>query len=756
ATTTVAGREITISGLADTQAEEQALLAALGAIPGVRNVQNDLSVLPVAAPYSFELTKADGSVSAKGHAPTTEALAEIEGLLGNSAAQVSLASGAPEGWVGAIAAASTAIEALKEASLEIADERLTLRGLAALPDQARAIENALGDVPENFTQSIDIDIEDDGRPFFLNVEYSQGGGAVVAGKLPVTSDANLLAPLGAVAEAQALTIARIPGRDPDWEVAAKGLVEALTSLDSGSFALTETSADFTGIGTRAGIEEAERTLATLPDGLKPTARFQIADDGLPIQLTAEGPDIRNLTGKLPFGTTPEMLSLNAFEPGAITVAEIGARSPAFVALAAAGLNALGSLTSGTMRVEDGTPPRLEITGTMELPLDIKAIEVDLADAPGELALNLTPLDDGTPFRLLVEKSDGAQVASGKVPPMTEILLEGVEVSPFLRLGPEGFEDATRAGLNALAELPMGRLSIEGTSLSLSGSGTRAALSRALASLSDAPSAFAIAPELAPLDDGLPLGLTAEKVGDTVTLIGKMPFGSLPSTLGLEAFGEAMIVSEVDARAPDFTASAQAGLRALAALESGRLVIRDADVDGGSTDIILSGGVTRAGLSDVNAAFADLPDGIAPVIDVVFADDGTPMRLTAVSQDGEIVISGKLPFGSTAAELGLELLPDGVEIAEIEAQSPDFLDLAAAGLASLATLEFGELFVEELGNDPNVSLSGAAASAEIAAAVRDALTTRGVASEAISIVSLETPTSTDGETEDLPALAETQD
>ncbi|MCH2077051.1 MAG: BON domain-containing protein [Rhodobacteraceae bacterium] len=717
ATATVSGRDVTLTGLADTDEEREALTAALRNIDGVRTVDDRLSVLPIAAPYRFFATKSADTLSATGVAPTAAAMAKLEEQLAPYQAEITLASGAPEGWFLAIKAELNAIKPLRTATLEISDQTISLRGLAPLPVDARAVEATLEALPVGYARSVDIDIEDDGRPFVLRVDYTRGGAAVAEGKLPVTASFDILAPLDADVATETLSIARIASSDAVWADRASRLVAALSALENGSLFLTEESAGLSGTGTRAGIAAAQDALGDDPGVSR---EFTILDNGAPIQLTASKGEDAHVSGKLPFGTTPAMLGLEAFDDIALRVAEVEAQSEGFVPLAAAGLRALGSVTTGELMVADDHPPRLQLSGIVELPVDMEALAQQLEDAPGEVKLNLTPLDDGTPFRLNIEKTDGGLIASGKVPAPLEPRFDGVETSEILRVGPAGFEEAASAGLRALAELPSGRLSVQGSEVRLTGEGTRAAISRALAALAALPAGFAAAPDLSPLDDGLPLGLTAEKQGGTVTLIGKMPFGSEPSTLGLEAFGEAMIVSEVDAKAPEFTPSAQSGLRALAALENGRLVVRDAEVEGGSPTIIVSGGVSRAGLAAVNAAFADLPDGVAPVIDVVFADDGKPLHLLAEVRDGDITITGKLPFGSTAQDLGLSSLPDTVQIAEIDAKSRGFLEAAMAGLKALSALETGSLRVEEGEERPHLSLAGVAVTTASAAAAEVAL------------------------------------
>ena len=96
--TRVEGRDITISGIADTEAEREAILASLDVVDGRRVVHDEIEVLPAAAPYVFELTSNADGIAASGNAPTAIAQAAIdEGTGMDLSGDLPLASGAPEG-----------------------------------------------------------------------------------------------------------------------------------------------------------------------------------------------------------------------------------------------------------------------------------------------------------------------------------------------------------------------------------------------------------------------------------------------------------------------------------------------------------------------------------------------------------------------------------------------------------------------------------------------------------------------------------
>ncbi|MEM9853343.1 MAG: OmpA family protein [Pseudomonadota bacterium] len=589
---TVSGRDIVVSGLADSEAEKSAILAALEDVDGQRVVRDDLDLVPPVSPFAVTMRKDAELFDFDGVIPSETARAVLAQTIGPGAGELVVASGAPDtAWTQTAAQGHGALSFLKSGVFTLEDQTLFLEGLAATPVEKDEAEAALAALPAGYAVTTEIDVEDDGLPFSLNATQS--------------------------------------------------------------------------------------------------------------------PEALEIAGKLPAGTTPADLGIEAFGED-VRVAQIAPISPDFTSLSAAGLGALSRLVEGTLSVADGTTPALTLTGTAPTPAVADDIRAALA-APGDTIVDLRALDDGSPLRLSVVKSEGSLSADGKLPFETGLALEGPIEAP-VPLGPPGFEATASAGLAALARLQDGTLTLEGTTLTLTGSGTRSAIAAALDDVATLPAGFDLVTEFTPLDDGLPLGINAEKSGGMVKLLGKMPFGTAPESIGIAEFGEAMIVSEVDANADGFLDTVRTGLTALAALDTGRMTVTDAAEPGGPATLRISGSVTRAGLDQVNEAFAALPSGVAPVIDVVFADDGVPMQMTAELEGDGLDLSGKLPFQSAPADLGVESFGDGMRVAEIDANSPRFLSAAAAGITALDALESGLFSVLDSADaegEPTLSISGTA-------------------------------------------------
>ena len=712
ATADVSGRDITLSGILSGEAERETLLAALSEVPGHRTIRDETELLRLVSPFTLAV-EWDGTRTSRlrGHVPNEQTRRELGGFVGAAAGTLELAAGAPdENWGDFALRGFAALRNLKTGSLSITDAEMTLTGVAANPDARAVVDSTLSGIPEGYSVNLDVRTEDDGQPFGFSVRYARGADALVRGKLPVTMSGDNFEMLDAEILADEAQIAEIPSPDGMFPERAEVLVGALSQLEEGLLSVRETSATLTGSGTRASLVAVEEQLKDLPADFMVSTTLTIFDDGAPIEfLATKAAEGTQLAGKLPFGAAPAEYGLDAFGAD-VVVAEIEAQSDAFGMLSQAGLAALAQMEDGTARIEDAETPRLLLEGRVTSPAVAEEIEAVLNRAPGTVELSLSAMDNGEPLSLSSQKTSDGISTTGKLP-MDAALDLGPGVSQAgIPLGPEGFEDAARAGIGALGELASGSLKIDGTDVVLEGSGTRAALARSIDALEALPDGYESQVFLDPLDDGLPLGLTAEKAGDVVTMVGKMPFGTEPQALGLEAFGEAMIVSEIDAKSGDFIAVSQAGLAGLAALETGTLTVADAAEPNGAPTLVLSGDVTRSGLEAVNRALGNLPSGVAPSIDVVFADDGLPMALTGTWDGAALGVEGKVPLGTTAENLKLEALGDRVVVAEIAGKSDAFNALAARGFAAVQLLESGQVDVfdaVDVGGTPTVSISGVA-------------------------------------------------
>jgi len=179
----VSGRDITLTGTADTEAELTALVAGLDDLRGRRVVNaGNVTVLPLVDPYETALAKAaDGSIAATGYAPTAAArdalAADLPGLAG-----LPLGHGAPEGWANALAAGNAALAPLEEGSAALTGTTFTLAGVAATPFEDNEARAALAGL-NGFETVVAIEVLDPGIVDF-RLGYDAGDGFRLDGIVP--------------------------------------------------------------------------------------------------------------------------------------------------------------------------------------------------------------------------------------------------------------------------------------------------------------------------------------------------------------------------------------------------------------------------------------------------------------------------------------------------------------------------------------------------------------------------------------------
>lgn len=179
----VSGRDISLFGTVDSEAEAEALLSAYRAIDGVREVRTDWTVLPAADPYVMAARWQDGRLMADGYVPDETVRDALAGGLTEGSA-LTLASGAPEGWAQAVEAGLKAAVLMEEGEVYLEGQELTLNGIAMTPAEGEGIDRALQDIPEAYAVDVSLEYLDDGTPPEYVVTYDASLGLRVDGKLP--------------------------------------------------------------------------------------------------------------------------------------------------------------------------------------------------------------------------------------------------------------------------------------------------------------------------------------------------------------------------------------------------------------------------------------------------------------------------------------------------------------------------------------------------------------------------------------------
>lgn len=532
---TVSGRDITVTGTVEDAAEQDALFAAFDAVAGRRVVSIEgLSVLPVVSPYVADVTVGEDGISVTGFAPSAQAKADL-GYAG-----LEVANGEPNpAWGDAIAVAARAAETLQNGTISIADTNVSVTGQVADPTSLAALEAALAEMPDGYTASQDIILEDDGTPLRLNLAYD-GNALTGSGKIPADLPLANIAIAGASGTLE-IDEAVVPSADGAWPKFATAALGAMGALVSGDLALEDKALTLRGVGTPDGIAAAEAALADLPDGYSAITDIAIYDDGTPLRLMLEF-DGTTVTGggKIPADLDATSVAIaDASGDLDLQEADIASDDGLWPGFATSALSALGALNEGQMALE-GRSVILNGVGT---PDGIAAAEAALADVPeGYLAMtDFTLFDDGTPFRLTVEKTESGVTATGKVPVDFADAPDGVEVA-FIADETGAWPAIGQAGLEALNALETGTLTIEGETLALSGVAFSAAEQRAaLTALGDFGGATEADLAISEAGQPKPFVVTFD-AGQGATVSGSFPDGVTREDVA-DALG--VIVSEGD-------------------------------------------------------------------------------------------------------------------------------------------------------------------------------------------------------------------
>lgn len=382
-----------------------------------------------------------------------------------------------------------------------------------------------------------------------------------------------------------------------------------------------------------------------------------------------------------------------------------------------GLEALEALIEGTLSVSDRD---VVLVGVAENPDARTSALLALSRAPSSYndTSEIELLDDGTPFRLLVEFDGARAVATGKLPSGIDASLvgatlgvsadvSGVSAAKIAANG-ETWPRVAYDGVTALSQLDTGTLSIEARSVTLTGiAGSQSARQTAEGLIDSLRSVALTEHDIAFADDGRPFQLVVTYAGTVLEATGKLPAALDPETLS-DAFGkdipvdglERALINDSEGTWPQMVADL---LSALGKLEIGRL-----EVNG--TDVRLTGiADSRAARSEVDRLLAGLPPGTTVEDGITFADDGQPFSLRAEFENGLVRASGKFPANVDLRVLGDSLgrrLPmREINVALIDDPTGDWPRIAESSLDALGKLASGSLQI----TGTVVELSGIAGS-----------------------------------------------
>lgn len=270
----LSGRDLTLSGVANTPTEREAAIAALGPLPDGFTSDLQIDVLDDGTPLRLDLNVAESAVSGTAKLPI-----ELDGdaaFSGFDVTQSPLAADDTD-WPDAARAVTQATGSLIDGHAALDGQELTLRGQAS-PDGKAVAETALANLPANYTQNVQIELWDDGEPLQVAMDWD-GAAATATGKLP--AEFALLDPTGAAIEHTGATSYR-PDVDGAFSMNANAGVAALSALNEGSLVVSDDTITLTGTAISPRVnEQIDAALADVAPATVVTRDLTFLDDGSP-------------------------------------------------------------------------------------------------------------------------------------------------------------------------------------------------------------------------------------------------------------------------------------------------------------------------------------------------------------------------------------------------------------------------------------------------------------------------------------------
>ncbi|MBB3238230.1 BON domain-containing protein [Phyllobacterium endophyticum] len=131
------GRDLVLKGIAPSEEALAAALKIAGETEGVRIVDNQTTLLPLADPFSFVVTKSDEGILLSGNVPYGDARAKILAAAENAMPgieildEMAVARGAPQGFFNLVDFALAQAAQLTNGEVEISGTTYNIRGTAA-------------------------------------------------------------------------------------------------------------------------------------------------------------------------------------------------------------------------------------------------------------------------------------------------------------------------------------------------------------------------------------------------------------------------------------------------------------------------------------------------------------------------------------------------------------------------------------------------------------------------------------------------
>lgn len=492
------GRDLTVEGIAPSEAAAAAAGATALAAYDVRVVADATTLPPVASPYPFKAIKGADGITLTGNYPSDDARAEIVAAAeaanpGISVTdEMTLARGAPAGFAALAAFGLTQVGSFTEGETSLSDLDYNIKGIA--PD-SKVFEaetaKAAGALPSGAALAAAEIMAPTASPYTWSATKDANQTITLSGFTP-SSEARAAVVSSATSENPDATIVDemqiALGEPAEYDALTAFGLGQLDGLAAGTASLTDSAYAISGTAKTSASYDAEVAAAnaTLPGAstLASEAISPPAADGAYNWAANKASDgTITLTGLMPDAAARDRIAARATElnPDAKIVNEMELATGApngFVDNADYSLGYLPKFVVGAANLSNDD-------------LNIRGRAVDLENYNSAVAMN-DGVADGvnladdiglprvSPYVWKAENSErleitgyvpSLEVKSGTVAEASSLFGSDTEIvdSQILASGePDGFQAATSVGIQAIDELQNGVAEINNTQLSVSG------------------------------------------------------------------------------------------------------------------------------------------------------------------------------------------------------------------------------------------------------------------------------------------------
>jgi OOP family OmpA-OmpF porin len=274
------GRDAVLTGRAPLEGEPAKAAEALGAVWGVRVVDNRAGLLDVADKYVWIASRRNNRIRLGGYAPSLGARQAIHGVAKVTfpgfeiTDRTKLARGAPstDAWLASVSFALKVLASIRRGEVRLEDLALSVRGEAEDIAGYKAVKSALAAAPKGTKVALDQVVAPAVSPFTWSARLTEAR-LVLSGYVPgETARAELLAAARASHPNAELVDEMQPaeGAPQGWAAAALASVRELARLPGGNVALKDAAlAVFATVEHEAAAEASRTSLrAALPADIK--------------------------------------------------------------------------------------------------------------------------------------------------------------------------------------------------------------------------------------------------------------------------------------------------------------------------------------------------------------------------------------------------------------------------------------------------------------------------------------------------------